>query len=263
MKSVIVIPSRYGSTRFPGKPGALIRGKTLLERVWRIAKAVPEADEVIVATDDERIASLARTFGASVVMTSSSCENGTERVHEVVRSMKDPPEIVVNLQGDAVLTPPAIISRLIPSLEQDHECGIATPAVKLGAHEFDELRRTKQQREVSGTFVVFDKNSRALYFSKAPIPHVREGAQADIPAYRHIGLYAYRTDVLARLVALPPSPLEQVEKLEQLRALENGLPIRVVEVDYGGRSAWSVDTPEDVQIVETIIEREGELTPLS
>lgn len=263
VKSVIVIPSRYGSTRYPGKPAALIRGKTLLERVWRIAKAVPEADEVVVATDDERIAELARSFGASVAMTSSSCENGTERVQEVVRSMVEPPEIVVNLQGDAVLTPPGIISRLIRALEQDRECGIATPAVKLGAHEFAELRRAKQQRDVSGTFVVFDKSNRALYFSKAAIPHVREGTHTDIPAYRHIGLYAYRSTVLTTLAALPPSPLEQVEKLEQLRALEHGLPIRVVEVDYEGRSAWSVDTPEDVRIVEAIIEREGELTPLS
>src|SRR5690606_27087263 len=138
---------------------------------------------------------------------------------------------------------------------------LATPATRLDWKRYDEFVQSKSGGRVSGTLTVFDKNRNALYFSKGMIPFVRDRSVAEPPIYRHIGLYCYRYETLARYVELEPSPLEQIEKLEQLRALENGIPIRVVPVDYRGRTHWSIDNPEDVAIAEQIIAREGELVP--
>ncbi|MBN8549210.1 MAG: 3-deoxy-manno-octulosonate cytidylyltransferase [Deltaproteobacteria bacterium] len=263
LSSVIVIPSRYGSTRFPGKPLAKIAGRTLLERVWELASAVSGVNDVYIATDSDRIRQHAASFGAKVVMTSPDCKNGTERVYQVVRGLQQKPDVVINFQGDAVLTPPHILQALLSAMAVDRSIEIATPAVRLSAKQFQELREAKQRAEVGGTFVVFDRNHRALYFSKAPIPHLRKSDLRRPPAFRHIGMYAYTSEALAKYLSLPASPLEEAEQLEQLRALENGMDVRVVEVDYGGRTAGSVDTPEDVLAIEEIIEREGEILPIS
>lgn len=261
VKAIIVIPSRYGSTRFPGKPLAKIAGRSMLERVWRIASAVMGIEEVYIATDSDRVRQHAVNFGAKVIMTSPDCKNGTERVHEVVKGLKVKPDVVINLQGDAVLTPPHIIQALLGAMAADRSIQIATPAVQLTPKQFSDLKRVREQGEGGGTFVVFDHNHRALYFSKAPIPHLRNPDMEAPPVYRHIGMYAYSSKALAAYLNFPATPLEKAEQLEQLRALENGMPIQVVEVDYAGRTAGSVDTPEDVITVEEIIEREGELLP--
>lgn len=247
MNTVIVIPARYGSSRFPGKPLALVAGHSLLSRVWKIAKAVPGVQRVIVATDDQRIEMHARSFGAEVVMTSASCENGTERVFEALKSLNSAADLVINFQGDAVLTPPTLIKSLVASMQSDRSAGMGTLACQVSP----ELAR-------GSTLVVFDAQQHALYFSRALIPHYRDELATRL-YYKHIGIYAYRPDTLKQFVELPPSSLENSEKLEQLRALENGIAIKVALVDSAGRSLASIDTPQDVDRVEEIIAREGEL----
>jgi 3-deoxy-manno-octulosonate cytidylyltransferase (CMP-KDO synthetase) len=258
MKTVVVIPARYGSTRFPGKPLAIILGKSLLERTWRIGKAACGVDQVYVATDDERIRAHATAFGAEVLMTPLECTNGTERVLAALHRADITPEIIVNLQGDAVLTPPVVLEALVNGLIKQSSADIATAATRLSQEQYLELVEQKAHGQPGGTLVTFDKNYRALYFSRSIIPFIRNDSEF-APVYRHIGIYGYRYDALLRYVSLPPSPLELAEGLEQLRALENGMKIQVVPVDYNGRTHWSVDSPQDAEMVEALIAREGEL----
>jgi 3-deoxy-manno-octulosonate cytidylyltransferase (CMP-KDO synthetase) len=261
----VVIPARYGSTRFVGKPLKMIDGRSMIHRVWSLAKAAAGVTAVYVATDDDRIASHIRAFGGEAVMTPSECVDGTERVLWTARALPTPPAIVINLQGDAVLTPPWVIEAMVEEMLSDPAVELATPAVRMDRRSYETLRATKQAGEVGGTTVTFDKRHNALYFSKSVIPFVRADSEDDgasLPVYRHIGLYAYRFATLLRCVAMEPGPLERAEKLEQLRALENGIPLRVVEVDYRGRTHWAVDSPEDLLRVEEIIRAEGELLPV-
>ena len=257
--SLIVIPVRMASTRFPGKPLAKIAGLSMIERVWRIACAVEGADSVLIATDSQEIEKHAAGFGAEVVITSSSCRTGSDRVAMAVREIVDKPDIVFSLQGDAVLTPPWIVEAVLAELKRDAGVEIATPAVRLRDSALDEYVQRKAAGSTTGTNVVFDNDRNALYFSKALIPFNREQNWEAGEIYQHIGLYGYRLAVLERFCQLPPGRLENIEKLEQLRALENGIGIRVVEVDYRGRTPASVDRPEDVALVEDIISREGEI----
>jgi 3-deoxy-manno-octulosonate cytidylyltransferase (CMP-KDO synthetase) len=197
-------------------------------------------------------------------MTPETCENGTERCYAALVLRKEIPDIVINLQGDAVLTPPHVIDALIKSLEQGVHLEIATIASRISIAHYEKLLRQKSTGQSGGTLVTFAQDGKALYFSKSIIPHVRgltkyKDDNMLLPVFRHIGLYGYRWNALAKLVSLKPSPLEQVEGLEQLRALENGMHIQVVEVDYGGRTHWAVDSPEDAKLVEKIILAEGEL----
>ncbi|MBK9144686.1 MAG: 3-deoxy-manno-octulosonate cytidylyltransferase [Candidatus Melainabacteria bacterium] len=260
MQSLIVIPARYASTRFPGKPLTLIKGRTMLERTWQIARA-SGADRVVVATDDDRIEEACRSFSADVVRTDPACANGTERVHQALERMGSPAEVVLNLQGDAVLTPPWVLTALLDVMKADSLVPMATPAVRISADQYRQLKSQKDSGIVGGTMVVFDRQYNALYFSKAMIPFLRSTGGGDPPLYRHIGLYAYRRDTLERYLSLEPGELEKTEGLEQLRALENGIGIRVVVVDYRGRTHGSVDSETDVPVVEAIIESEGELVP--
>jgi 3-deoxy-manno-octulosonate cytidylyltransferase (CMP-KDO synthetase) len=259
MSAAIVIPARYASTRFPGKPLHAIAGVPMLERVWRIARSVPQASRVLIATDDEQILGFAHGIGAEAVMTSPDCANGTERVHDAAVSAGIAEDIVLNLQGDAPLTPPWVLEAMIAEMIRDRAPDIVTPAVKLEGAILDEFLAQKQTAPASGTTVVFDLNRNALYFSKAVLPYRRKEGHASI--YRHIGLYGYRRAALARYAGLAPTPLEQTEGLEQLRALESGMSIRVAIVDYRGRTHWSIDAPEDAAVAEKIIAREGELLP--
>jgi 3-deoxy-manno-octulosonate cytidylyltransferase (CMP-KDO synthetase) len=259
MTAAIIIPARYASSRFPGKPLCQIAGVSMLERVWRIAKSVHQATRIVVATDDERILSHAKSFGAEAIMTSPECSNGTERVHDAVRRGAIAEDIVLNLQGDAPLTPPWVLEAMIDEMIIDTVPDIVTPAVRLAGPTLEEFREQKKQTPASGTTVVFDLHRNALYFSKAVIPYMRKAGHTAI--YRHIGLYGYRKAALSRYVALAPTPLEQTEGLEQLRALENGMRVRVAIVDYRGRTHCSIDSPEDVTFAEKIVAREGELVP--
>ncbi len=258
MAVIAVIPARYGSSRFPGKPLHVIAGLPMVERVRRLAEAAESVDRVLVATDDARILEAVKGFGGEAVMTPETCRNGTERVFEAVRRTAAPEDVILNLQGDAPLTPPWVIEAVAAEMKADARLPMATPAVELTAEGEAAMRASKAAGEVGGTTVVFGADRNALYFSKAVIPFQRH-PEAGTPVFKHIGLYAYRFEVLAKLVAMEPSPLERAESLEQLRALENGVPIRVVLTDYRGRTPWSVDSPADAERVESILRAEGEI----
>ncbi len=256
--ALIVIPARMASTRFPNKPLARIGRKTMIERVWAIGKAVAGAKGVWIATDDAHLETFAKQFGANVVLTSPLCQTGTDRVAEAAKLFPNT-SIFFSLQGDAVLTPPWVIEAVLEAMLRDPKIQIATPAVKLKGKALLDFIQSKRGGSSSGTTVVFDRFGKALYFSKALLPYAREESHPERPIYRHIGLYAYRRETLQKLSQLSEGPLEKSEKLEQLRALENGIPMQIVEVDYRGRTHGSVDKPEDVAIVESIIAKEGEL----
>lgn len=258
-QAVIVIPARMASKRFPGKPLAMIRGKTMLERVFRIGQAVPSTQKVLIATEDEGLKAFAEKLGAEVCMTSPLCPTGTDRVAEVASTLDANYTIFFSLQGDAVLTPPWVIEELLRVMLRDPSVQIATPAVHLTGSALEEFLRGKQHGSSSGTTVAFDLKGNALYFSKAVIPYCRAEGSGSRFLYRHIGLYAYRREVLQRLSHLPEGPIERSEQIEIFRALEHGIPVRVVEVDYRGRTHGSVDRPEDIAFVESCIDREGEL----
>ncbi len=255
-KTFIIIPARMASTRFPNKPLAMIYGKTMIERVWSIGISVPQADEVIIATDDPGLKEFAKGFGAKVLMTSPRHLTGTDRVAEAARVFGEEDDIFFSFQGDAVLTPPWVIGAVLQEMLDDPSVQMATPAVLLKGQALTDFVQSKKTGSTSGTVAVFDKQRNALYFSKMVIPYLRD---ENTPIFRHIGLYAYRTPILQKLSEFPEGPLEKAEKLEQLRALENGIPIRVIPVDYKGRTHGSVDKPEDVAFIESVISKEGEL----
>lgn len=264
MSVAVVIPARYASSRYPGKPLALVSGKTLIERVWEIARRAEQVARVLVATDDERIAAHVRGFGGEAVMTPESCRNGSERVHAAMHTAGVEAEVVVNLQGDAVLTPPWVVSAVVAAMLAEPDIEIATPCVRLSWSELEERRAARSRGLVGGTTVVRSRSGDALYFSKETLPIIRgeERLRADdaaCPVFRHIGLYGYRAAALERYLALEAGELEMLEGLEQLRALEHGMRIRCVEVDYRGRSHASIDNPEDVARVEATLAAEGEV----
>ncbi|MDR3439692.1 3-deoxy-manno-octulosonate cytidylyltransferase [Telmatospirillum sp.] len=259
MDVAIVIPARYNSRRLPGKPMVSVAGRSLLHRVVAIAQAVRGVGDVFVTTDDQRVAQHAAEAGVSVLMTSPECATGTDRVHAALSQMSKRPDAVINLQGDAVLTPPWVVQGLVDAFHADPSVGMVTAAVHCSWRQVDEIEDLKRQSPTSGTLVTMDKFGRALYFSKAVIPFLRKREGEMPPVHRHIGIYGYSADVLDELATLPQSPLERAEQLEQLRALENGIPIKVVVVDYRGRTHGSIDSPEDIPFVEAVIAREGEL----
>lgn len=259
MNVVIVIPARYHSRRYPGKALVEICGQSVLKRTWSIACAVRRVAAVYIATEDERVAEHAHEFGASAIMTSAKCRNGTERVYQAVCSLSERPDAVVNVQGDAVLTPPWVVQALVDALLADRSVRLVTPAVQCSWRQYEEIEAIKRKSPTSGTLVTFDRHGNALYFSKSMIPYMRIRDADPPPVYRHIGIYGYRYEILEQLVSLDETPLERAEQLEQLRALENGIPVRVVVVDYRDRTHWSVDAPEDVEKIREIIGKEGEL----
>lgn len=258
MKASIVIPARYESTRFPGKPLVEVAGRTMIERVHRIAKAVKGISSIYVATDDERIREAAEGFGAEVIMTSPKARNGTERVAEAVGKMDDIPDVVINLQGDAPLTSPAFVEAMVLVMAQERRTQMATPAVRCDAEALARFQADRKMGLVGGTTVVCNTRGRAMYFSKEVIPYVPEGfTGTKIPVLHHVGLYAYRTDMLVKYRAWAPSPLEQLEGLEQLRVLEHGGEIRVVEVE-AVHPFWEINNPEDVARIEAVLAEHGD-----
>jgi 3-deoxy-manno-octulosonate cytidylyltransferase (CMP-KDO synthetase) len=229
-----VIPARFASSRFPGKPLATIAGKPMLQHVFERASQARYLTRLVIATDDERIRDAARAFGAPVLMTRSDHASGTDRVAEVASA--DRAEIIVNIQGDEPLIDPAAVDAAALALLADPDLPMAT------------LKRTIDNPEdISNpnvVKVVTDRFENAIYFSRSPIPYVREGCST-LHA-KHIGLYVYRRDFLLKYSDLPVGPLEQAERLEQLRALENGYRIRVAETEY---DSLGVDTPQDLDRV--------------
>ena len=254
----ILIPARYASSRYPAKPLALLRGatgeaRTLIRRSWDAAMEVRGVARVLVVTDDDRIAAEARGFGAEVAMTSPDCANGTERCAEAVAALARPPEIVVNLQGDAPLTPPWFVEALVDQMRARPEVEVATPVVRCDPDALDGFVADRQAGRVGGTTAVFDRDGRALYFSKEVLPYAPPGKRHDVPVFHHVGVYAYRPATLAAYVRLAAGPLEESEGLEQLRFLEHGLPVHCVEVEARGAQFWELNNPEDVPRIEGVL----------
>lgn len=259
-----VIPARYASSRYPGKPLAMLRGATgiaqsLIERSWRAACAVPAFDAIHVATDDDRIAEVARGFGAEVLMTSSEARNGTERCAEALAQLGDGVEMVVNLQGDAPLTPPWFLEALIAGLRADAQAALATPVLRCDGETLAALKADRAAGRVGGTTAVFDSAMRALYFSKEVIPFTGQDypAAAPTPVFHHVGVYAYRPWALHAYPDWPVGPLETLEGLEQLRFLEAGHAVRCVEVAARGRKFWELNNPEDIPRIEAMLAEMG------
>jgi 3-deoxy-manno-octulosonate cytidylyltransferase (CMP-KDO synthetase) len=264
MSVLIVIPARYASTRYPGKPLVALRGadgvaRTLIRRSWDAAMAVPGAPRVVVATDDDRIRAEAEGFGAEVVMTSEACRNGTERCAEVIAKIDHRPEIVVNLQGDAPLTPAWFVSDLVAGLRASPDADLATPVLRCDGATLAALRADRAAGRVGGTTAVFGAQHQALYFSKEVIPFTAGTPAPDAPSdvFHHVGCYAYRPDVLDHYASWPVGPLEQLEGLEQLRFLENGRTVLCVEVEARGRVFWELNNPEDVPRIEAALREMG------
>lgn len=258
MSALIVIPARYDSTRYPGKPLVNLRGpdgdKTLIRRSWEAAMSVASADRVVVATDDARIADHAKAFGAEVVMTSSKAQNGTERCAEVLAQITGF-DLVVNLQGDAPLTPPWFVDDLIAAMRANPDADIATPVLRCDGKTLAGLLTDRKAGRVGGTTAVFDQQMRGLYFSKEVIPFTAKtyADDAQTPVFHHVGVYAYRPAALADYPAWPIGPLETLEGLEQLRFLENGRRVLCVQVDAKGRPFWELNNPSDVPVIEAML----------
>ena len=245
MKILGIIPARYASTRFPGKPLALIAGRPLVERVVEQCRKTKSLGDVIVATDDARIADAAKRF-CRVEMTRADHPSGSDRIAEVAARIAC--DAVVNIQGDEPLIDPAVIDAVAGALAGNEMSTAATP-----------VRNTAEYDNPNVVKVVVNAAGRALYFSRRTIPYLREAASGSVseqlaafPFLKHLGIYGYRRETLLRLVKFPVSPLEAAEKLEQLRALENGIPIAVVQVSY---DSVGVDVPEDVKRVEALLRR--------
>lgn len=256
----ILIPARYASSRFPGKPLVALRGadgtaRPLIERSWACAAAVPGVGAVHVATDDARIADVVRGFGGSAVMTSTACRNGTERCAEAARTLGLGDGIVVNLQGDAPLTPGFMVPALVAALADDPAAAMATPGLRTSPATYAHLVGDAQAGRVGGTTVVANRAGRALYFSKRILPFVPPALtdRAHDHVRLHLGLYAYRTDALAEYAAAAPSPLEELEGLEQLRFLDHDRPVRVVEFAPVGWDCIELNNPADVPAIEAVL----------
>lgn len=260
----IIIPARYASTRYPGKPlvplvGAQGEARTLIRRSWDCAKSVEGAVGVWVATDDQRIAREVESFGGQVVMTSPDCANGTERCADAISRLGPIADVVVNLQGDAPLSPAWVVSRLVERLNADPGAIMATPAVRASRGVYEHLVQDQSQGRVGGTTVVIDGRGRALYFSKRVLPYLpAEAAAMELPpVHLHLGLYAYRLPALEAYTAAAACDLERLEGLEQLRFLDLGLPISVVALDPLDWDAIELNNPGDKPVIERILKERG------
>jgi 3-deoxy-manno-octulosonate cytidylyltransferase (CMP-KDO synthetase) len=263
VNAVILIPARYQSSRYPGKPLVELKGasgtaKPLIQRSVEAARRVAGVSGVFVTTDDERIAEACASIGVGVIMTSPECRNGTERCAEALDELHEP-DLVINFQGDALLTPPGFVEALIARMEADRDALVATPAMRLRSDEVRALQAEEAAGRVGGTTVVTDTAGYTLYFSKRLIPHLPAGALDDemSPVRLHVGVYAYRPQALERYVATPVSQLETLEGLEQLRFLVAGMPVAVVEVETPPFALRELNNPEDVAPIEQALAEAG------
>lgn len=238
MKVLCVIPARYASTRLPGKPLSMINGKPMIQRVYERAVQARLPQEVVVATDHEAVYKAVESFGGRAMMTSPDHPSGTDRLAEVALNYPDI-DVIVNVQGDEPMIPPEVIDRLAECFEHDPELDMATLKVKMQEEDYNNPAAVKVVTSLSGY---------ALYFSRSLMPYPRNKPE-DFNVYKHVGIYAYKRDFLLKYAAMAPTPLERAESLEQLRALENGYRIKVLESDFQG---VGVDTPEDLAAVNEI-----------
>ena len=264
MSTLVVIPARYASTRYPGKPlvaltGATGEAKSLIQRSWEAASQVAGVDRVVVATDDDRIRGSAEAFGAEVVMTSDTCRNGTERCAETLEVLGGDFDMVVNLQGDAPLTPHWFVEDLLTGLQGADWAGMATPVLRCDGRALNGFLEDRRAGRVGGTTAVFGEAGRALYFSKEVIPYTGKTFADDdaTPVFHHVGVYAYRPDALKAYGSWEETQLEKLEGLEQLRFLAHGQPVLCVEVEAKGRQFWELNNPEDVPRIEAMMAEMG------
>ena len=262
MKVAILVPARFASSRYPGKPLVDLRGATglakpLIQRSYEAARRVTSGDACVV-TDDDRIAAACDAFGAPVIMTSSDCRNGTERCAEALGALDDV-DLIVNLQGDALLTPAHFVEALIDHMREDQGAQVVTPAIRLRSADVRMLQDEEAKGRVGGTSVVTDDRGRALYFSKRLIPHLPKGALDDVlsPIRLHVGVYAYRREALELYIRTPPPRLELLEGLEQLRFLTAGVAVDVVEVDPPPFGLRELNNPEDLEPIEQALAEAG------
>lgn len=267
MNIAIIIPARYGSSRFPGKPLAELAGMSMLERVWKTAIKATQGlgpVQMAVATDDARIADHARAKGMAVIMTSTECATGSDRVLAAARQMTPKPDVVINLQGDVPLIPITAIRGVVQAFQEGGAYQVVTPVIRLSWGALDTLRTRKQTTPFSGTTVVTGSDGRAHWFSKQILPAIRGEEELrekhdTSPVLQHIGLYGYRMDVLERFSTFNITSYESLEGLEQLRLIENGITIQTVEVAVEeGMISSGVDTPEDMARVEKLIAEYGD-----
>jgi 3-deoxy-manno-octulosonate cytidylyltransferase (CMP-KDO synthetase) len=263
MNVQVLIPARYASSRYPGKPLVELKGakgaaKPLIRRSVEAARRVRGVSGVFVVTDDERIAEACAPAKVGVIMTSPECRNGTERCAEALAQLYQP-DLVINFQGDALLTPPGFVEALIARMEDDRDALVATPAMRLRSEEVRALQAEEAAGRVGGTTVVTDNFGRALYFSKRLIPHLPPGAldREMSPVRLHVGVYAYRPEALERYAATPVSELETLERLEQLRFLAAGVPVAVVDVETPPFALRELNIPEDVAPIEDALREAG------
>lgn len=264
MPVLLVIPARYASSRYPGKALADLVGargvaKPLIQRSWEAAIEVRGVDRVVVATDDKRIRKAAEGFGAEVVMTSTDCANGTERCAEALDALGARYDIVVNLQGDAPLTPPWFVEDLVTALKAHPTAEVATPVLRTTGRALEVFRDDRRAGRVGATTAVMGIENEALYFSKEVIPYTTRDFAANemTPVFHHVGVYAYRPSALAAYPRWAPGPLESLEGLEQLRFLERERPVLCVEVEPHGRQFWELNNPEDVAKIESMLAEMG------
>ncbi|MFC1553639.1 3-deoxy-manno-octulosonate cytidylyltransferase [candidate division KSB1 bacterium] len=246
MKALGIIPARYWSTRFPGKPLAPISGKPMIQRVYEQAVKAKKLTDVIVATDDDRIVECIEEFGGKYVMTESNIKTGTERVAAAAESIEA--DIILNIQGDEPLVPPEILDQLVETMISDTDIPVCTPVTKITSE--NDLSDPNQAR------VIFDNKDNALYFTRAAVPFNRDESDfkdwlSNGTYWKHIGIYCFRRDFLYKFVEMSEGRLEKIEKLEQLRILENGYQTKVVRTDY---SPVCVDVPKDIKKVEKILD---------
>ncbi|MCB9990610.1 MAG: 3-deoxy-manno-octulosonate cytidylyltransferase [Rhodospirillales bacterium] len=264
MKTAIIIPARYGSTRFPGKPLTRIAGQTMLQRVVEVGREAAAAHDNItlaVATEDQRIADHCAEIDVLCFMTSPDCPTGSDRVLEAAELAGGNFDFILSLQGDAPFTPADAIRKMLDAVTNDPSIEVITPVVRLRWTELDALRESKKITPFSGTTAIIDENGKALWFSKNIIPAIRKEdtlrtQNGFSPVHQHLGLYGYRSDILKRYVTLPQSPYEQLEGLEQLRLLENGIAIQTVTLEVAdGLAQAGIDSPEDVARAEALLQR--------
>lgn len=260
MHTVIFIPARYASTRFPGKPLATLiqpdgSKKTLIQMSWEAATRVADIDAVYVATDDDRIAETVKGFGGRVVMTDPACSNGTVRCADALSKLDGSvPDLVVNFQGDAPLTPPWFVEKLLSTMKAEPEQAMATPILRCDRMAYEAFVEDRKNGAVGGTTVVVDAKGHALYFSKEVLPYIDPTKLSDpVPVFHHVGVYAYRPDALRAYVAQGACQLEDLEGLEQLRFLYAGIPVRCVEVSASGKVFWELNNPIDVGRIEAAL----------
>lgn len=263
VNTVVLIPARYASSRYPGKPLVGLKGaggasKPLIQRSVEAARRVRGVSGVFVTTDDERIAEACAGMGVGVIMTAPECRNGTERCAEALGSLHAP-DLVINFQGDALLTPHGYVEVLIARMRDDGDALVATPAMRLRGTEVKALQAEEAAGRIGGTSVVVNARGDALYFSKRLIPHLPPGAlDGDMsPVRLHVGVYAYRPGALELYAAKPVSELEILEGLEQLRFLSVGVPIAVVDVEPPPFALRELNNPEDVEPIEQALAEAG------